>query len=255
MRRGVGAILMGAVLLSSGCAAMGMNSVQKLQQLSPGMTDTQVREILGDPKSSEMAGEKWVLKYTLHENWKGFVPYFVVFDGGTRRLEGWFEDEEGYQQMQAEMGETFKPLLESGNQAAGGGAAPAGGGAAPAGPNDPDLQRWITGNYYYFSSSMVVAASSERSIHLCTDGRFRMYGEFSASSFRDSAGNNDWGAASQSGGGGRWTISGDRQSGTITMRFGDGSTRSIPYRVGSQQEQTMYFGETMFAYAGVANCG
>lgn len=249
MKRGFSLSLIGVVWLLVGCASMGMNSVQKLQQLSPGMTDAEVQEILGAPKSSQMTEEKWVLKYTLHENWKGFVPYFVVFDKDSRRLEAWYEDEEGYQQAQAQMGETFKPLLEAANQGGGGGEA-----ATPSGPNDPELQSWITGNYYYFSSSQVVSASSERSLVLCVDGRFRMSGEFSASGFSDSGGNTDWGAASQSGGRGRWTISGDRQSGTITLGFANGSTRSVNYRVGSQAEQTMYFGQTMFAYAGIANC-
>jgi hypothetical protein len=238
------------MVVLSGCASMGMNSVEKLQQLAPGMTDAEVQEILGDPSSSQMTEDKWVLKYTLHQNWKGFVPYFVVFDKDTRRLEAWFEDEEGYQQAQAQMGETFKPLLEGAGGGGGGG-----GTATPAGPNDPDLQRWITGNYYFFSSSQVVSASSERSLVLCTDGRFRMQGEFSASGFQDSGGNTDWGAASRSGSGGRWTISGTRESGTITLSFGDGTTRNISYRVGSQAEQTMYFGGTLFAYAGIADCG
>jgi hypothetical protein len=240
-------VVMGAIWLTAGCASMGMNSVQKLRQLSPGMSSDQVVEILGEPESAQMTEDKWILNYTLHENWKGFVPYLVVFDKDTRRLEAWFEDEEGYQRAQAQMGETFAPLLETGVQASGG--------AAPAGPNDPDLQRWITGNYYYFSSSQVVSASSERSFALCVAGRFRATAEFSASGSGGSGGATDWGSASQSGNAGRWTISGDRQSGTITLTYGNGSTRSLRYQVASQAEQTMYFDQMMFAYAGVANCG
>lgn len=250
MQRRVGLAVMGTFLLTAGCAAMGMNSVEKLQQLSPGMSSDEVVEVLGEPKSSQMTEDKWILSYTLHENWKGFVPYFVVFDKDSRRLEAWYEDEEGYQRSQAQMGETFAPVLEAGNEAAGnqagGGAAP----AAPAGPNDPVLQLWITGNYYYFSSSQVVSASSERSFVLCADGRYRMTGEFSASGT-----NAGWGAASQGGSSGRWIISGDRQSGTITLTGGGGTTASIRYQVASKEEQTMYFDQVMFAYAGVADCG
>ena len=228
-----------AFALTAGCASMGMNSVQKLNRLSPGMSSEEVQAILGEPKSSEVQGDKWILKYTLHENWKGFVPYYVVFNKDTRTLESWYADEEEYQRSQARMAETLKPLLEG----------PAGGGAAaPAGPNDPDLQRWITGNYYSFSSSAVVSAASERSFVLCADGRFRITGEFSASSA-------DWGAASQGGGTGRWTISGDRGSGTITLTYGNGTTKSVRYQVDSQAEQTMFFDQVKFAYAGVANCG
>ena len=197
---------------------MGMNSVQKLNQLSPGMSSAQVQEVLGEPKSSEVKGDKLIVKYTLHETW--------------------YEDEAEYQRNQAQMAQMMQPLLE----ASGGGGA-----AAPAGPNNPDLQRWITGNYYSFTSSAVVTAGTERSFTLCVDGRFRMAGEFGASG----AG---WGAASQSGGGGRLSISGDRQSGTITLSFDGGSTRNVRYQVDSQAEQTMLFDGVKFAYAGVATC-
>ncbi|MBI3983196.1 MAG: hypothetical protein HY337_09800 [Gemmatimonadetes bacterium] len=63
-----------------------------------------------------------------------------------------------------------------------------------------------------------------------------------------------WGAASQEGGAGRWTISGDRQSGTITLSYGNGTTKSVRYQVDSQAEQTMLFDGIKFAYAGVAEC-
>jgi len=238
-------VVLAFLFLSLGCASLGMNSVQRLNQLSPGMTSDEVVEILGEPQSSEMTADNWVLKYTLHENWKGHVPYFIVFDKETRKLLAWHEDEEGYQRNQQQLGETFQPLLEGQNQ---------GGTATPVGPNDPELQRWITGNYYSFSSSAVVSASSERSLTLCVNGQFRAAGEFSASGNRDSGGNTDWGAASQGGEAGAWTISGDRQAGTITLSYPDGSTRNVQYRVGSQQEQTMYFDDRQYAYAGEAVC-
>ena len=228
-----------AFALTAGCASMGMNSVQKLNQLSPGMSSEQVQEVLGQPKSSEVKGGKLILKYTLHENWKGFVPYYMVFNKDNRTLETWYEDEEEYQRNQAQMAQMLKPVLEGQAQA---------GAAAPAGPNDPDLQRWITGNYYSFTSSAVVTAGTERSFVLCEDGRFRITGEFGASG-------PGWGAASQGGGAGRWSISGNRQSGTITLSYGDGSTKSVRYQVDSQAEQTMLFDGLKFAYAGVANCG
>ena len=69
--------------------------------------------ILGEPKSSELREDKWIVRYTLHQNWKGFVPYYFVFDKDTRRLEAWYEDEAEYQRMQAQLGETFKPLTDA----------------------------------------------------------------------------------------------------------------------------------------------
>ena len=245
MKRFHGLCAIAALCLTVACASLSMNSVQKVSQLSPGMSSDQVVAILGEPKSSEVKNDHLVLKYTLHENWKGFVPYYFVFDKDTRQLQSWYADEEEYQRSQQQMAETFRPLLEGQNQA---------GAAAPAGPNDPDLQRWITGNYYSYSSSMVVSASSERSLALCVDGQFRMTGQFSASGSRDSGGNTGWGSVSEGGNAGSWTISGDRQSGTITLAFANGTTQSVSYRVGSQSDQTMYFDNIMYAYAGAAEC-
>jgi hypothetical protein len=242
MRYARSAIVVLSLWTAAACASMGMNSVQKLNQLSPGMSSEEVEAILGEPASSELTKDKLVQKYSLHENWKGFVPYFMVFDKDSRQLEAWYEDEEGYQRSQQQMGETFRPLMEGQSQGGQGSV------ATPTGPNDPELQSWITGNYYYFSSSAVVSASSERSFTLCVNGQFSATGEFSASS----AGS--WGAASQGGNAGAWTISGNRQAGTITLSYGDGSTKSVPYRVGSQEEQTMYFDGVLYAYAGVASC-
>ncbi len=239
MKRARSIIIILSLWTTAACASMGMNSVQKLNQLAPGMTSEQVQEILGEPKSSELTTDKWVLKYSLHENWKGFVPYYVVFDKDTRRLESWYADEEEYQRNQEQLGETFKPLLEGQSQ---------GGGATPVGPNDPELQGWITGTYYSFSSSAVVSASSERSFTLCVNGQFRISGEFHANE------SGSWGAASQGGNAGAWTISGNRQSGTITLSYSDGSTKTMQYSVASAQEQTMNFDGIQFAYAGVANC-
>lgn len=240
MKRVQSVVVVAALCAGAACASMGMNTVKKLNQLSVGMESEQVTEILGEPKTTEVRGDQLVLKYTLHENWKGFVPYYFVFDNDTKRLVSWYADEEEYQRNQQQMAEALKPVLEGQQQA---------GAAAPAGPNDPELQRWITGNYYSYTSSAVVSASSERSFVLCVDGRFRITGEFSASE----AG--AWGAVSQSGNSGRWTIAGDRQAGTITLAFAGGTTKSVSYRVASQAEQTMHFDGILFAYAGVAECG
>ena len=33
------------------------------------------------------------LKYSLHEPWKGFIPYYMVFGRDAQALEQWFADE------------------------------------------------------------------------------------------------------------------------------------------------------------------
>ena len=83
------------------------------------MSSEEVIQILGQPNSSQMTDDKWVLKYSLHEKWKGNVPYYMVFNKESKQLETWYENEAEYQRNQAQMEQMLKPLLES----QGGGAA------------------------------------------------------------------------------------------------------------------------------------
>ena len=93
-------------LALSGCATDGginldfYNNVEKTNQLVPGMSHKEVLSILGKPKSSQFIGDKAILKYSLHQEWKGFVPYYVVFDKKTAKLISWYADEAEYQQNQ-----------------------------------------------------------------------------------------------------------------------------------------------------------
>jgi outer membrane protein assembly factor BamE (lipoprotein component of BamABCDE complex) len=94
-------ILFAAIL--SGCAGVQtkeLNTVQKTNQLSPGMSYEEVVQLLGKPKSSQFIGDKWVLRYSLHEPRKGWVPYRLVFDTERKQLASWYFDEEEYQRNQ-----------------------------------------------------------------------------------------------------------------------------------------------------------
>jgi len=103
----------------------------------------------------------------------------------------------------------------------------AAGGGAPAGPNDPNLQRQMAGLWWGY------AGSTERSIGLCADGS---YFDSQESSYSGSSSNQygdqtmAWGSASQGGGQGRWSVSGSPQSGTISIRYGNGKSSAIQYR-------------------------
>jgi hypothetical protein len=79
---------------------LGLNTAQKTAELRPGMTFPQVTNILGKPKSSVFTEEEWQINYSLHEYWKGWVPYVLVFDKKTLRLKSWTADEEAYQRNQ-----------------------------------------------------------------------------------------------------------------------------------------------------------
>jgi outer membrane protein assembly factor BamE (lipoprotein component of BamABCDE complex) len=87
------------VTILSGCAAT--STVRKTNQLAPGMPYEEVVQLLGRPKSSEFVDDKWRLKYSLHENRKGWVPYYLVFDKDTKRLASWYADEKEYQRIRS----------------------------------------------------------------------------------------------------------------------------------------------------------
>lgn len=89
-------------LLLGGCAGTGgsFGSVSKTNQLMPGMTPSQVKEILGEPSQSQFVADKWVWKYSLHEYWKGWIPYYLVFGKESQKLDSWYANEAEYMQQQ-----------------------------------------------------------------------------------------------------------------------------------------------------------
>jgi len=91
------------VLLLFGCAGSSLEfgSVEKTSQLHPGMMHENVIKLMGKPKSVQFVGDKVVLKYSLHEYWKGWVPYYLVFEKGSGKLKEWYADEAEYAQNQA----------------------------------------------------------------------------------------------------------------------------------------------------------
>lgn len=98
-------------LLCFGCAGTGggLGSVAKTNQLMPGMTLTQVQGILGDPSQTQFIAEKLIWKYSLHEPWKGWVPYYLVFDKDVRQLQAWYADEAEYLRQQKLWLQAFPP--------------------------------------------------------------------------------------------------------------------------------------------------
>jgi hypothetical protein len=122
--------------------------------------------------------------------------------------------------------------------------------AAP--QSDTALMQWIAGKYWTYSGSG--GYSSERTVHLCPDGRYYDSAESSASgSFDNRASGSDWGTASQSRGSARWTIRGTRQQGVITLTYADGTRMEVAYQATGEQGVFMIEGRK-YAYAGPANC-
>jgi len=106
--------------------------------------------------------------------------------------------------------------------------AAASGKTAPARPNHTQLAQQMAGTWWGYSGS------TETKIGLCPDGSYSNFSEFGYSgTMSDSGGNQTgaWGGAGQNGGQGSWAIQGTSQSGTISVRYNDGSTETISYEL------------------------
>ena len=95
-------MFMGISVLLVGCAGTGggLNSMSKTNQLAPGMSTEEVKALLGEPSQTQFISEKWVWKYSLHQAWKGYVPYYLHFDKENKKLDAWYADEAEYQRQQ-----------------------------------------------------------------------------------------------------------------------------------------------------------
>ncbi|MGH7796713.1 MAG: hypothetical protein ACREQ2_17760 [Candidatus Binatia bacterium] len=88
------------VLAACAGSGGGFGSVSKTNQLSPGMKPAEVKAVLGEPSQTQFVSNKWVWKYSLHEPWKGFIPYYMVFGRDSQALEQWFADQAEYMRQQ-----------------------------------------------------------------------------------------------------------------------------------------------------------
>ncbi len=140
--------------LVSGCAGapLEFNTVEKTNQLRPGMMHEDVVKMLGKPKSVQFVGDKVVLKYSLHEYWKGWVPYYIIFEKRTGQLREWYADEEEYQRNQTMWMSVFQEF-EKQQQAGGQGAAQgdSGGSGTYMEGYDPNAN-YYTDDYYWEGS-------------------------------------------------------------------------------------------------------
>jgi outer membrane protein assembly factor BamE (lipoprotein component of BamABCDE complex) len=88
------ALTVGALI--TGCTT----KVTRTNQLYPGMQPEQVKEVLGEPSQTQFISNKWIWKYSLHEPWKGFIPYYLAFSKENPTLEGWYANEQEYHRQQ-----------------------------------------------------------------------------------------------------------------------------------------------------------
>ena len=231
----------------TGCASMKtlqLNSIQKTNQLRPGMTYTEVEALLGKPKSSQMAGDQWIARWNLQEMWKGYIPYDLVFKASDRTLVSWSENKQAWAQQQ----ENLKAFANELNKVDTSSSGSSGGGASANFQNDPDLMNYYVGSYYSFSAvGGGQTGGTERKLSLCPDGRY-----YSNSESGYSGQSGAWGTASQGGGGGTWKITGTKTAGTIALTSASGKTNTYKYE--SCGNGCYYFGNVKYAYAGKPEC-
>ena len=99
LKRNLFFVLFIAAVFLTGCVTsskLGLDSVKKTNQLRPGMAYGEVVSLLGEPKSSQMVGGKWIVRWSLHQMWKGWVPYDMVFNPKTKTLVSWSANEAAY---------------------------------------------------------------------------------------------------------------------------------------------------------------
>ncbi len=243
---------MSMILLLSGCATMGqsagLGTADKTAQLRQGMKYEEVEALLGKPESSKTVKGQQIVRWNLHEYWKGWVPYDMVFDARKKTLVSWSANEKEFQASQQKWAGM---LGASGSTSGGAGSQGSQGAAAAPGASDASLMRQMSATYYSFSSSGVgYSGGTERRVVLCPDGRYHSGSESGYSGGAGTAG--AWGSASQRKGQGTWRIVGNTQQGTLTTISSDGTPTEYPYR--SCGQGCYYFGNTKFAVEGPARC-
>jgi outer membrane protein assembly factor BamE (lipoprotein component of BamABCDE complex) len=99
-RRRASAVLLGALASLAGCASRGgLGSGGKTAQLRPGMTQAEVRALLGSPAQVQTVGAQQVWRYSLHHYYVGWMPHELVFGGAPARLLAWHTDEAAQQRQ------------------------------------------------------------------------------------------------------------------------------------------------------------
>lgn len=231
----------------AGCASsmqtMSLNSAKKTSELYPGMPYEQVVDMLGKPKSSQMVGDQWVVRWVLQEVWVGYVPYDFVFNPDDRTLISWSKNEKDFQKSQ----ENLKVITEAVEQAAAESNASSGSGnASPTGPNDEALMQRFAVKLYRFSAvGGGQTGGSETIINLCPDGTFRSGSETGYSG-------EGWGSDAQGGDHGTWRITGNMQRGEIVFVHANGQAWKYNYvRV---EGDYVTLNDTKYGLAGYPDC-
>jgi hypothetical protein len=130
------------------------------------------------------------------------------------------------------------------------------GATAPGKPGgDPELAKRFSGKWFSFTggSTLSGGGGSKSELAFCSNGAY--YEDYEAGYYgsgTDQYGDQSmaWGAASESGASGTWSIQGTVSSGQITVTYKDGSQTVIEYQQYENDPQCYYFNGRLHCYNG-----
>ena len=85
------------LFLATACAS---TQVATTKRPAPDMSLKRVWDRLGEPPQTQVIANKEDGKDSCHQPWKGFIPYYRVFERDTQRLDEGFADEAEYPRQQ-----------------------------------------------------------------------------------------------------------------------------------------------------------
>ena len=99
------------IIFCSGC--VGLGTMTKTNQLRLGMTANEVNNVLGAPLEIKTEGDYIILKYSLHQYFVGWVPYYLTLDKNSKTLISWHENKEEYYQDQQRLFQAAQQINEA----------------------------------------------------------------------------------------------------------------------------------------------
>lgn len=103
------------IISCSGC--VGLGTITKTNNLRQGMTQNEVKRLLGSPLNTQFEGDYLVWKYSLHQYFVGWVPYYLTFDKNNMALLEWHENKEEYYQDQQRLFQAAQQISETNKSA------------------------------------------------------------------------------------------------------------------------------------------
>ncbi len=97
-----------------------------------------------------------------------------------------------------------------------------------------EVMQYFVGTWFSYTKN------TSNEVTLYADGTFSMNYEASYSGTPDSSGATGWGLARQNRNRGRWTVRGSRTSGVIILKYPDGGTEEVQYRVHQERGETFW---------------